>query len=286
MNFLDRNESQGGEYCIEWIVPFTLGGFTMWRQNRLVVAGVLISLLVSACAALENSPPRLLSYLAADSSEKISVEKSITIPSERITGTLVVINDAEFPKAAPHLKKETLQSLGGYLQAEIQKQVPVTLDTLVFPEDIIPSGSPDRLKQLGEEQGVPYVILAVLSGAEWEVPERLPLDGFSQGTGLRSPGLVGYRAENYSRLEIAVLDVKTGKVLVMSDGKDWATLERLATPMESNVYPVVRRALTQPPIYPNSDRDAFETLRWASGQGAIDQAVMHLKEAWKTEAAS
>ena len=258
----------------------------MWRQIRWLVGSILLASAFSACAALENSPPRLPSYLVADGSQKIPVEKSLSIPSDPITGTLVVINDAEFPKAAPHLKKETLESLGGYLQAEIQKQVPVTLSTLVFPEDITPSGSPNRLKQLGEEQGVPYVILAVLSGAEWEVPERLPLDGLSQGTGLRSPGLVGYRAENYSRLEIAVLDVETGRVLVTSDGKDWAVLERLATPMESNVYPVVRRALTQPPIYPNTDQDAFETLRWVSGQGAIDQAVMHLKEAWKTEATS
>jgi hypothetical protein len=51
-------------------------------------------------------------------------------------------------------------------------------------------------------------------------------------------------------------------------------------PMESNVYPVVRRSQTQPPIYPNSEGDAFDTLRWVSGQDAIAQAVMHLEEAW------
>ena len=69
----------------------------------------------------------------------------------------------------------------------------------------------------------------------------------------------------------------------MTDGQAWATLERLAVPLESNVYPVVRRAQTQPPIYPKSESDAFETLRWVSGQDAIAQAVMHLEEEWNKD---
>jgi len=82
------------------------------------------------------------------------------------------------------------------------------------------------------------------------------------------------------------LDAQTGQPVVMTDGQASATLDRLAVPMESNVYPVVRRTLTQPPIYPNSERDAFETLRWVSGKDAIAQAVMHLKEVWRTMNAS
>ena len=97
---------------------------------------------------------------------------------------------------------------------------------------------------------------------------------------------MGYRAENYARTELAFLDGKTGQPIVTTDGQAWATLERLAVPLESNVYPVVRRAQTQLPIYPNSEADAFETLRWVSGQDAIGQAVMHLGEVWKTNKVS
>ena len=132
---------------------------------------------------------------------------------------------------------------------------------------------------------MPYLLLAVLSSSEWEVPDRLPLGGFQQG-GLRGGELVGYRAENYARLELALLDGQTGRPVVTTDGQAWATLERLAVPLESNVYPVVRRAQTQPPIYPNSEEDAFETLRWVSGQDAIAQAVMHLGGAWEKDKSS
>ena len=106
-----------------------------------------------------------------------------------------------------------------------------------------------------------------------------------QGGGGRG-GLLGYRAENYARLELALLDAQTGQLVVNADGQAWAVLNRLAVPLESNVYPVVFRAQTQPPIYPNSEGDAFETLRWVSGQDAIAQAVMHLKEVWETVEAS
>ncbi|MEO8327326.1 MAG: hypothetical protein ABI618_15855, partial [Nitrospirota bacterium] len=64
-------------------------------------------------------------------------------------------------------------------------------------------------------------------------------------------------------------------------GQAWASLERLNVPLESNVYPVVRRYQNQPPIYPNSESEEYETLRWVSGQDAIAQAVMHLEILWK-----
>jgi hypothetical protein len=189
-----------------------------------------------------------------------------------------VINDIGFPQSAPGLQTGTRQYLGEYLQAEIQKQLPIQLSAIVYPEALQPNGSAEPFVQLAKDHGVPYLLLAVLSSSEREVPDRLPLGGL-QG-GLRGGGLVGYRAANYAHVELALIDGPTGQPIVMTDGRAWATLERLAVPLESNVYPVVRREQTQPPIYPNSEGVAFETLRWVSGQDAIAQAVMHLGEVW------
>ncbi len=251
----------------------------MWRYILMVV-GLVLLVMVSACS-FENSPKRLPAYLTPLSADENVAATSHFLPTENVTGALVVINDTGFEKSAPSLQMETRQSLGGYLQAEIHKQLSLQLSSVVYPESLQPNGSVDQFIQLAKDQGVPYLLLAVLSSTEWEVPDRLPLNGFQQPTGLRSGGLVGYRAENYSRMELAFLDGKTGRPIVMTDGQAWATLERLAVPLESNVYPVVRREQSQPPIYPNSDADAFETLRWVSGQDAIAQAVMHLEEIWK-----
>ena len=251
----------------------------MWR-HILMVVGLLVLVLSVACSSFDNTPKRLPVYLPPVSETEEPAVTANTLPLGDIKGVLVVINDTGFQKSAPDLRQGTLQNLGGNLQEEIQKQLPIQLSSVLYPDGSKPTGSADQFIQLAKEHGVPYLLLAVLSSSEWEVPERLPLGGFQQG-GLRGGNLVGYRAENYARLELALLDGQTGRQVVTTDGQAWATLERLAVPMESNVYPVVRRAQTQPPIYPNSEEDAFETLRWVSGQDAIAQAVMHLEEAWK-----
>ena len=256
----------------------------MWRYIFMVV-GLVVLVLGNACS-FENSPKRLPAYLTPFSAAGDVATTSHSLPQGDVTGALVVVNDSGFEKSAPGLQPGTLQHLGEYLQEDIHKQLPIQLSSVVYPEGLQPNGSADQFIQLAKEQGVPYLLLAVLSSSEWEVPDRLPLGGFTQGTGLRGGGLVGYRAENYARVELALLDGQTGRSIVTTDGQAWATLERLAVPLESNVYPVVRRAQTQPPIYPKSEADAFETLRWVSGQDAIAQAVMHLEEEWKKGKAS
>jgi hypothetical protein len=256
----------------------------MWRYIMMVV-GLLVLMVGGACSSFDNTPKRLPGYLTPVSATGEAAVTGHTLPLGDITGVLVVINDTGFQKSAPGLQPGTLQNLGGYLQEEVQNQLPIQLSSVLYPDGLKPDGSADQFIQLAKDHGVPYLLLAVLSSSEWEVPDRLALGGFQQG-GLRGGGLVGYRAENYARLELALLDGQTGRPVVTTDGQAWATLERLAVPLESNVYPVVRRSQTQPPIYPNSEGDAFDTLRWVSGKDAIAQAVMHLEVTWKQAKAS
>ena len=256
----------------------------MWR-HILMIVGLLVLVLNGACTSFDNTPKRLPVYLTPVSATGEAAVKGHTLPLGDITGALVVINDTGFQKSAPGLQPGTLQNLGGYLQEEIQKQLPIQLSSVLYPDGLKPNGSTDQYILLAKDHDVPYLLLAILSSSEVEVSDRFPLGG-SQGGGGGRGWLVGWRAENYARLELALLEVQSGKLVVSTDGQAWAVLERLAVPMESNVYPVVRRAQTQPPIYPNSEGDAFDTLRWVSGQDAIAQAVMHLEEAWKKDKSS
>jgi hypothetical protein len=255
----------------------------MWR-HILTVVGLLVLVLNGACS-FNNTPKRLPVYLTPMPATGEAAVKGNTLPLGDITGVLVVINDTGFQESAPGLQPGTLQNLGGYLQEEVQKQLPIQLSSVVYPDGLKPNGSADQYIQLAKDHGVPYLLLAILSSSEVEFSDRFPLGGTQGGGGGRG-WLVGWRAENYARLELALLEVQSGKLVVSKDGQAWAVLERLAVPMESNVYPVVRRAQIQAPIYPNSEGDAFETLRWVSGQDAIAQAVMHLGGAWEKDKSS
>lgn len=255
----------------------------MWR-HILTVVGLLVLVLNGACS-FNNTPKRLPVYLTPMPATGEAAVKGNTLPLGDITGVLVVINDTGFQESAPGLQPGTLQNLGGYLQEEVQKQLPIQLSSVLYPDGLKPNGSADQYIQLAKDHGVPYLLLAILSSSEVEFSDRFPLGGTQGGGGGRG-WLVGWRAENYARLELALLEVQSGKLVVSKDGQAWAVLERLAVPMESNVYPVVRRAQIQAPIYPNSEGDAFETLRWVSGQDAIAQAVMHLGGAWEKDKSS
>ena len=250
----------------------------MWRYISMVLG--LVGVVLGSACSFDNSPKRLPAYLSPASSNEKASSIHGSLPNGEFTGALVVINDTGFTKFAPGLQVETRQGLGEYLRAEIEKQLPIHLSSIIYPEALQPNGSTEQFIQLAKDQQSPFLLLAVLSSSEWEVPDRLPLGGFQQPTGMRGSGLVGYRAENYARVELALVNGQTGQQMVTTDGQAWATLERLAVPLESNVYPVVRREQSQPPIYPNSEGDAFETLRYVSTQDAIAQAVMHLEQAW------
>ncbi len=255
----------------------------MWR-HILTVVGLLVLVLNGACS-FNNTPKRLPVYLTPMPATGEAAVKGNTLPLGDITGVLVVINDTGFQESAPGLQPGTLQNLGGYLQEEVHKQLPIQLSSVLYPDGLKPNGSADQYIQLAKDHGVPYLLLAILSSSEVEFSDRFPLGGTQGGGGGRG-WLVGWRAENYARLELALLEVQSGKLMVSKDGQAWAVLERLAVPMESNVYPVVRRAQIQAPIYPNSEGDAFDTLRWVSGQDAIAQAVMHLGGAWEKDKSS
>ncbi len=255
----------------------------MWR-HILTVVGLLVLVLNGACS-FNNTPKRLPVYLTPMPATGEAAVKGNTLPLGDITGVLVVINDTGFQESAPGLQPGTLQNLGGYLQEEVHKQLPIQLSSVLYPDGLKPNGSADQYIQLAKDHDVPYLLLAILSSSEVEVSDRFPLGGTQGGGGGRG-WLVGWRAENYARLELALLEVQSGKLVVSKDGQAWAVLERLAVPMESNVYPVVRRAQIQAPIYPNSEGDAFDTLRWVSGQDAIAQAVMHLGGAWEKDKSS
>ncbi len=255
----------------------------MWRHIWLIVG--LLSLVSSFGCSLDNTPKRLGAYLPQPSAQEGVVTKT-ALPAEGVTSILVVLNDSGFEKSAPELRRGTLENLGEHLKTELHNQLPFQIHSVVYPEGLQPKRSVDQFIQLGKEQNVPYLLLAVLSSSEWEVFDRLPLGGYQQPSGMRGGGMPGYRVENYARLELALLDARTGQPVVITDGQAWATLERLVVPLESNVYPVVRRAQTQPPIYPNSESEEYETLRWVSGQDAIAQAVMHLEILWKKNQAT
>ena len=238
------------------------------------ILGILI-LFSGGCGSWPQA--RLDAYLGQQPVHDLSRLAGLPGP---VQAGLVVFNDTTAPGSAPKLSDASLAALTEHVRRQLMHVVPIEVLHVVHSSN--PGASPPAFTtvlQWAKDQHVDYLVMTILSSAEIEVPERFPWRGSTLGAIAR--GLqFGYRAENLALTELALIDVRTGHVLARVEGNAWASLDRLDPPIESNEYPVVRRNLEDPPIYPEKEADAHDVMRAVAGGDAIDQAVLHLQEAW------
>ena len=236
---------------------------------------ILLSGLFGGCGGWPQA--RLDAYLGQQPT--LDLSRFADLPGVVQAG-LVVLNDTTAPDSAPKLSDASFAALTEHVRQQLMHAVPLEVVRVVHssnPATSFPNFA--AVLQWGQDQHVDYLVMAILSSSEIEVPERFPWRGSTLGAIARGL-LLGYRAENLALAELALIDVRTGHVLARVDGNAWASLDRLDVPLESNVYPVVRRNLEDPPIYPEKEEDAHDVMRAVAGNDAVNQAVMHLKEAW------
>ena len=249
--------------------------------NRNRFLGLLLTILGILCLVSggcgEWSQARLDAYLGQQPAHDLSRFADL---SGVVQAGLVVFNDTTGPDSAPKLSEASLASLTEHVRQQLMHAVPLDVVHVVHSPN--PGASPPpftTVLQWANDRQVAYLVMTILSSSEIEVPERFPWRGSTLGAIARGL-LFGYRAENLALAELALIDVRTGHVLARVEGNAWASLDRLDPPIESNEYPVVRRNLEDPPIYPEKEADAHDVMRAVAAGDAIDQAVLHLKEVW------
>jgi len=243
----------------------------------LIISLAVISLVMSSCAT-QSLPERLPAYFGVDNAVW-SKSPTTSIPVADLKAGLLAVNDTTAPQSAPALSEEEFAKFTHRLKVNLGKQLPITVVNVIDAASLTHGKNAAQFVRLAQQEGVNYLILAVLSSTEKEVFDRFPLQGNQQGGGARGGLLVGVRAENYALVELALVNGTTGLPVVHANGSAWSVLERLNVPLESNVYPVVRRDVTQPPIYP-TEATAYDTLRAVSAHDAMKQALMHFQEEW------
>lgn len=248
-------------------------------DTRVLVACLIImpTLLTGCNSAI---PARMEAYLGPAATRGVQESASVTFPSTPLDAALLVLNDTTAPDSAPPLSSSMLSLLTNRIQEQVKLNFPIRGVTVLEADRISPIGDVQQFAQLTKEHHVNYVVLAIFSSTEIEVPVYLGIAGGQEGGGLGRPTVPGYRVENYALVELALLDTQSGRALIQAQGQAYSTLEKLDVPITpNNIYPVVRRALMNPPIYPDPEH-ADDTLRGVAGDDALKQALMHLKEEW------
>lgn len=246
-----------------------------------ICTGMLgVALLVGSLSACTVKPlPRMDAYVGA----AVTDPHLQGLPEDRrsegpLEASLVLINDTAEPDSAPPLSEQAKAFLINQARQRIEQGLPIKIVDVLNSPQVGDGAEPGAFLGAARTHGFPYVMLAVFSSAESEVPTYLPLTGDPQQGGTR-PLVPGFEAVNYALSELALVRVENGATLLRSDGRAWTRLNRLYAPVASNAYPVIHRSGRVAPIYPKEE-NAKDILRSIAGDEALEQAVMHMQESW------
>jgi hypothetical protein len=235
-----------------------------------VLLGVIV---LVGCAAVP--PNRLDSYLSPEM--KTAAEDLTKIDQRPLKAGLVLVSDTSDPGAAPNLPDEAFIRLGEELKQEISRALPVTITEVLSAEHIRPQPNGDwaQFAALGKTHNLDYLVVVVVSSTEQEYPMTLFL-------GWTTHVQPGYRRDNYSLLEFALLDLKNNQTLMRAEARGWATLDRPSAPGINQWYPVVYLRPQDPErrFWPPTYEGAPNTLRVVSFNQAAKRLTLKLQNTW------
>jgi len=232
----------------------------------------LVGLLLS-CAST-TPPSRLNDYVGI---HPTSTLESLSPLSNKVGRTgLLVIADQTAADAAPVLPDEAQTRLTGQLREQLAQSLPITVETLIPAEGVRPHGDISPLLELAKARDMEYLLVVVASATEQEYPQTVFLGWHTHS----QPGL---RRDNWSLLEAALIDVKTGAVLLRGEGRSMATLDRPMAPGINQWYPVIWFRPASPdgrPWWPPTYEGAPNMLRVVTMNDAAKRLALDLQRTW------
>lgn len=236
-----------------------------------LVAGAI---LFSACAS-DVPPSRLPVYVGPLS---LTREAAVpALPDRPFRAGLVFIVDRSAPDAAPPPPDEALNRIKEEIESQLESFLGIIIEKEIPADGIKPGGEAAQFSELGRKHGVDYLVLVVFSSTEVEYPIYVFL-------GWTSHMQPGFRLDNWSLFEVALLDVKTGRALVQAEGRGWATLDSPTAPGINQWYPVVylrQQGLeTARRYWPPTFAASRNTLRVVSMKDTAKHLLGKLQDAW------
>ena len=231
---------------------------------------MMIVLVLVGCAA-GTPPSRLGQYVSVASTEGAAQR----LPTSRpVRAALVVLADRPAPESPAVIPEAAQDRLAGMLGELISQGFPLRIERVVNLGEV-PVGSTPDWTEMARQQGVEYLVLVVLSNTEQEYPVSL----FLGWTTHRQPG---FRRDNWSLAEAALVDGRTGEVLLTAEGRAMATLDSPTAPGINQWYPVIYLRPQDPErrIWPPTYEGAPLTLRVVSMEHAVKRLAGNLQRAW------
>lgn len=243
-------------------------------RQLLTQCGLIVCVVFLVSCASTIPPARIGDYVFSE--HKTFDDAFGRINQRPLQAGLVVVSDTAEVDAAPNLPVEALIRLGEKLQKGLGRAIPVAITEVILANHIRPQPYGDwaQFAELGRQRELDYLAVAVASSTEQEYPVTLFL-------GWTTHAQPGYRRDNWSLLEFALLDLKHNRILMQAEGRGWATLDRPSAPGINQWYPAVYlRPQDERRIWPPTYEGAPNTLRVVSFEQAAKRLLLKLQNSW------
>lgn len=254
---------------IKWLIRSLSG--SVQSKSQLSIFMIVLLLMASGCSSHQ---PRLLGHLEAEpESSAVLQEKLSANSSNRLQVDMALLLDESHSFMTPAEMEDSWPQFTAKAKHEIQGHIPVTMQEVLRLNAGPVGRKSDFLRELREQVKTDLVLVVAPSNREVKGPAQF--DVLPEVSKLN-----GSQIDNYSTVELGLLDLNSGRLLLQAEGNSYATLEQLDVPLASNRYPRVRGSAKTTPIFPEEDK-ALGTLRMVALNEALDQAVMKLSGKWK-----
>jgi len=235
------------------------------------LAVVLVLVAMPGCAS--GVPPSRLDTFFGPVAMAESQQASL--PPRPIHAGLLVLADTSAADAAPAPPEGALMRLAEQLQQQITEMTLISIDKILPASALQHNRDPSQFRDLKRQYGLDYLVLVVASSTEQEYPVTLFL-------GWVTHAQPGWRRDNWSLLEVALVDLNTGVPVVRAEGRGWATLDWPTAPGINQWYPVIWLRPQDPVrhVWPPSYAAAPNTLRVVSMNDAAERMIHNLQDAW------
>ena len=176
-------------------------------------AVVSLSFLLGGCTGVSPSShmPTLLEQ--ETNPNGVIQEKLSEARQPKLQVGLALVPDIEKSHPPVTLSEDSFARFTARTKNELENKVPVRIQEVVRLEELQPGKSIEQLKRLGKTQKLEFVLLVLTSSEEVQNPAYL--DASSPDVGV----LPGNEIENYALVEIALVDLQSGKSLIQAHGR-------------------------------------------------------------------
>ncbi len=242
--------------------------------SRVTVTLITLSLLIGGCSGVSPSS-HMPTLLEQDPHPNLALQGKIPQSSQqKLQVGLAFVPDVVQSNPPTTLSEDSLERFTARTKDELENKVPLEIQEVARLETFQQGKSVEQLKGLSKNETVDFVILVLTSSEELTTPTYL--DASSPDVGI----LPGNEIANYALVEVALVDLKSGRSLIQAHGRSYALLEQLDVPIESNRYPLVKGSAMANRYYPTDDM-ALEVLRTVALEEALDQAIMQFDIEWR-----